>query len=78
MLTSSTRGCLRNLLDHSNHLQAFARKNLIEDSAGLIAGMNTLGYKLKHRWTNPEKQCNILDQPDRSVDGYTSFQFELT
>lgn len=50
---------------------------LIEDSHALIAEMEKLGYQLSHRWTNLEKQCFIMDQPEKSVEGYSSFHFEL-
>jgi putative methyltransferase (TIGR04325 family) len=50
---------------------------LIEDRGALVAGMDQLGYALCHSWTNPEKECVIMDQPEKSVHGYTSLHFEL-
>lgn len=50
---------------------------LIEDARAFIAAMEGLGYVLLQRWTNPEKHCDILDQPAKSVDGYTAMTFEL-
>jgi putative methyltransferase (TIGR04325 family) len=49
---------------------------LIEDERAVLGGMERLGYVLRHRWQNLEKSCLILDQPERSVEGYTSLHFE--
>jgi putative methyltransferase (TIGR04325 family) len=49
---------------------------LIEDATAVIAGMEGLGYSLRHRWKNLEKRCEISDQPERSVWEYTSLHFE--
>jgi putative methyltransferase (TIGR04325 family) len=49
---------------------------LVEDANALIAGMERIGYSLRHRWKNLEKRCEIGDQPDKSVWEYTSMHFE--
>jgi putative methyltransferase (TIGR04325 family) len=49
---------------------------LVENETELIAGMERLGYAVRHRWKNLEKRCQILDQPDKSVWEYTSIHFE--
>jgi putative methyltransferase (TIGR04325 family) len=49
---------------------------LIEDAPALIGGMERIGYALRHRWKNLEKRCLIADQPERSVEEYTSLHFE--
>jgi putative methyltransferase (TIGR04325 family) len=48
---------------------------LVEDRGGLVRGMAERGYALVRSWENPEKLCRILDQPGRSVEGYTSLHF---
>lgn len=47
----------------------------VQSRAELLAGMSGLGYSLVRSWTNPEKECPILDVPERSVKGYTSMYF---
>jgi putative methyltransferase (TIGR04325 family) len=49
---------------------------LVENETALIAGMERLGYAVRHRWKNLEKRCTILDQPERSVSEYTSIHFD--
>jgi putative methyltransferase (TIGR04325 family) len=49
---------------------------LIDDAGAVIAGMERLGYTLRHRWKNLEKRCQIADQPERSVLEYTSLHFD--
>jgi putative methyltransferase (TIGR04325 family) len=50
---------------------------LIENSIDLITNMERIGYQLLHRWTNNEKECRILNRPDRSIYRYTSLHFAL-
>jgi putative methyltransferase (TIGR04325 family) len=50
---------------------------LIEDSRALIADMERLGYRLRHRWANDEKSCVIMNHPERSLYAYTSLRFTL-
>lgn len=49
---------------------------LVESRTGLVRGMAERGYTLVRSWENPEKLCRILDNDDRSVEGYTSLHFE--
>lgn len=50
---------------------------LVWNRCELQDGMTGLGYRLVHSWPNLDKECRILDRPDRSVEGYTSMHFEL-
>ena len=49
---------------------------LIESETDLLNGMDSLGYRPRHRWKNLEKRCQIADQPERTVWEYTSMHFE--
>ena len=48
---------------------------LVENRRELQEGLERIGYRLVHAWTNPDKRCSVLDRPDRSVAGYTSLHF---
>ncbi|MES1204668.1 MAG: TIGR04325 family methyltransferase [Pseudomonadota bacterium] len=49
----------------------------IQNAGAFIEELQRLGYRLKDRWENPGKRCQIPFHADHDVDGYGGMYFRL-